>query len=334
MANSHGLYSAVWNVTSKCNFTCKHCYVPSPEHRDLSFEEAKSLLNQLAELGAEELHLSGGEPLMRGDIFDIIREATEIGFHVDTITNGWYVNKENARKFKESGADHVSVSTDGIGKTHDDFRNKPKSFERCVEAVKILSSERVKAYVSPTISKLNFRELPELLSLTESLGANFSTKVLVPIGEAKILDKYCLSPDEQKKFYEFIFRKKTELKNKMDITTTCSPYSILFKKKRMPKDDGRIHGGCTGGIDLLCIAADGRVMPCSRLQMPLGNVRDDKLVDVWYSSEILATLRDRDNLKGKCGRCTYKNWCGGCRAMALAKQGDHLAEDPTCWYGA
>jgi len=332
MANGHGLYSAVWNVTSKCNFTCKHCYVPPPDHRDLSFDEAKDILNQLAELGAEELHLSGGEPLARDDLFDIIREATDIGFHVDTITNGWYVNKENARKFRESGAAHVSVSTDGIGKTHDDFRNKPKSFERCVEAIKILRGEGVEVYISPTVSKLNFGELPDLFSLAESLDANFSTKVLVPIGEAKILDKYTLSPDEQKKFYEFIFAKKAD--NHMDIVTTCSPYSVLFTKKQAPKDDGRIHGGCTGGIDLLCIAADGRIMPCSRLQMPLGNVRNDKLMDVWYSSEILATLRDRDNLKGKCRSCAYKNWCGGCRAMALAKLGDHLAEDPTCWYGA
>jgi radical SAM protein with 4Fe4S-binding SPASM domain len=332
MANGHGLYSAVWNVTSKCNFTCKHCYVPPPNQRDLSFDEAKDLLNQLAELGAEELHLSGGEPLERGDLFDIIHEATDMGFHVDTITNGWYVNRENARKFRESGAAHVSVSTDGIGKTHDDFRNKPGSFERCVEAVKILREEGVEAYVSPTISKLNFDELPDLFSLAESLGANFSTKVLVPIGEAKILDKYCLGPEEQRKFYEFIFAKKAE--NRMEIVTTCSPYSVLFTKKWAPRDDGRIHGGCTGGIDLLCIAADGRIMPCSRLQMTLGNVREDKLIDVWYSSEILATLRDRDNLKGKCGRCTYKNWCGGCRAMALAKLGDHLAEDPTCWRSA
>jgi radical SAM protein with 4Fe4S-binding SPASM domain len=332
MANGHGLYSAVWNVTSKCNFTCKHCYVPPPDHRDLSFDEAKDLLNQLAELGAEELHLSGGEPLARDDLFDIIREATDIGFHVDTITNGWYVNKENARKFRESGADHVSVSTDGIGKTHDDFRNKPGSFERCVKAIKILRDEGVEVYVSPTISKLNFDELPDLFFLTESLGANFSTKVLVPIGEAKILDKYTLSPEEQKKFYEFIFAKKAD--NGMDIVTTCSPYSVLFTKKHVPKDDSRIHGGCTGGIDLLCIAADGRIMPCSRLQTTLGNVREDRLMDVWYSSEILATLRDRDNLKGKCGRCAYKNWCGGCRAMALAKLGDHLAGDPTCWYSA
>jgi radical SAM protein with 4Fe4S-binding SPASM domain len=332
MADGHGLYSAVWNVTSKCNFKCKHCYVPPPDQRDLSFDEAKDLLNQLAELGAEELHLSGGEPLERGDLFDIIREATDIGFHVDTITNGWHVNRESARKFRESGVAHVSVSTDGIGKTHDDFRNKPGSFERCVEAVKILREEGVEVYVSPTISKLNFDELPDLFSLAESLGANFSTKVLVPIGEAKILDEYTLSPEEQRKFYEFIFAKEAE--NRMDIVTTCSPYSVLFTKKRAPRDDGRIHGGCTGGIDLLCIAADGRIMPCSRLQMPLGNVREDKLIDVWYSSEVLATLRDRGNLKGKCGRCAYKNWCGGCRAMALAKLGDHLAEDPTCWRSA
>jgi len=328
MSDGHGLHSVVWNVTSRCNFTCKHCYVPPPDHRDLSFDEAKDLLNQLAELGADDLHISGGEPLMRDDLFDVIREAVELGFHVDTITNGWYVNRENARKFKESGVAHVSVSTDGIGKTHDDFRNKPKSFEQCVEAIKTLRGEGVEAYLSPTISKLNLKELPDLLALAESLDANFSTKVLVPIGSAKILDKYCLSPEEQRKFYEFIFSRKAE--NKIDITTTCSPYSILFSK-RAPKDDGRIHGGCTGGIDLLCITSDGRVMPCSRLQMPLGNVRNDKLIDVWYSSDVLATLRDRSNLKGKCGRCAYKNWCGGCRAMALAKLGDHLAEDPTCW---
>lgn len=326
----HGLYSVTWNVTSKCNFSCEHCYVPSSERRDLSHREAKRLLGQLADLGVEELYISGGEPLMRGDLFDLIGHATDLGLRVATITNGWYLTREKALLFKDDGVDHVSVSVDGIGRTHDEFRNKTQSFERCMRAIKLLKEAGVKTHLSPTFSKHNIDELPALFSLALELGVNFSTKVMIPMGQARTLGEYCLSPDEQKGLYEYLRAKKVEFDGKIDIVTTCNPYSVLFGGKRKLASN-RIRGGCTAGVSILCISADGNILPCSRLQIALGNVREVSLSDIWYSSEDLAMLRDRDNLKGKCGACRYKNWCGGCRAMALARLGDHFAEDPSCW---
>ncbi len=129
-----------------------------------------------------------------------------------------------------------------------------------------------------------------------------------------------------------MFQWRNDPKNKMNIVTTCDPYSVFMGDNGdLPPDEDRIRGGCTGGITLLCVGADGTVTPCSRLQIPIGNIRESSLEDLWYNSDVLATLRDRDNLKGKCGACKYLNWCGGCRAMVWAQLGDHLAEDPTCW---
>lgn len=335
MSRWHGLYSVIWNVTSKCNFSCEHCYIPTPSRGDLTLQEARGMIEQLAELGVKELYLSGGEPLIRKDLFTIIEHATDSGLEVGAITNGWYVTREKATLFRRGGIDHVSVSVDGKERTHNKFRNKQGSFKRCIHAIKMLKDAGVKVYLSPTISKLNLKELPELLSLTMELGVNFSTKVLVPIGHAKNLSEYYLNAEEQRQVYEYLFTRKAELGKKLDIITTCSPYPIfLTKGKSTTVDDGRIHGGCTGGVNLLNIGSDGTIFPCSRLQIPLGNVREDELIDVWYSSEVLAVLRNRNNLKGKCGRCSHKNWCGGCRAMALALRGDYLAEDPTCWLAA
>ena len=318
----------VWNVTSECNFSCKHCYIPSAA-RDLTTEEAKKLIEQLEGLGVEELYLSGGEPLLRKDIFSLIECAANSGLEVGAITNGWLVTPAVANSFAKSGVAHVSVSVDGIGETHDRFRNKPGSFKRCIRAIKLLREAGLKVYLSPTLSKLNLRELPELLGLALELGADFSTKVLVPIGRASILKKHCLSAEEQKGVYEYLLRKASELG--IDIVTTCNPYAVVLRKKK-PAQGKRIRGGCTGGVSLLNIGSDGTVYPCSRLQLPLGDVRREALEEIWNSSsEVLDSLRDRDKLKGKCGTCEYRYWCGGCRAMALALRGDYLAEDPTCW---
>jgi radical SAM protein with 4Fe4S-binding SPASM domain len=308
--------------------------VPVSERRDLTTQEGKRLLNELADFGAEKLYISGGEPLLRKDLFVILKHAVDAGLQVDTITNGWAVTERVAQTFKRSGIDHVSISVDGIGKTHNEFRNKPGSFERCVRAIKLLKGAGVKVYLSPTISRHNLDELPSLLSLAEELGVNFSIKLLVPIGRAETLRGYRLNPGEVRQVYEFIVQKRREVGDGFDISTTCNPYSVFLTRRCRPRASRRIRGGCTGGITLLCISADGNLMPCSRLQLVLGNVREDSLMDVWYSSEVLNTLRDRDNLKGKCSSCKYKNWCGGCRAMALAKYGDYLAEDPNCWLDA
>lgn len=335
MTKWHGLYSVTWNVTSGCNFLCKHCYVSRPHRRDLNTDEAKLMLNQLADFGVEELYMSGGEPLLRRDLFDLLAYAVDLGLHTDVITNGWYVTKENAAKFRESNVGHVSVSVDGMGDVHDDLRNMPGSFHRCVDAIKTLRKAGVKVYLSPTFYKLNLHQLQDLLELADSLGADFSWKVMIPMGQASELRQYCLSPEEQRKLYETIRMIKNSSDKKMDITTTCNPYSVFLEREGdPPPSEERIRGGCTGGITLICVGSDGTVTPCSRLQIPIGNMRKDSIEDVWYSSDVLATLRDRNNLKGKCGTCKYRDWCGGCRAMAYAWSGDHLAEDPTCWLGS
>ena len=332
MTDWHGLYSVTWNVTSGCNFSCRHCYVPDPSSKDLTTNEAKTFLKQIADFGVEELYMSGGEPLMRKDIFEVAKLAVDFGLHTDVITNGWFVNDEIAKKFKESGVDHVSVSVDGLEDTHDYIRNKPGSFKKCVEAIKLLRNAGVRTYLSPTFSKYNLHQIYGLMNLAQSLDSDFSCKVMIPMGEATELREKCLSPEEQGQFYEALRARKKDPENRLDIVTTCDPYSIFMDDKGdLPPDENRIRGGCTGGITLLCVGADGTVTPCSRLQIPIGNIREKTIEDLWYNSEVLDTLRDRDNLKGKCKGCKYVNWCGGCRAMTWAQTGDYLEGDPTCW---
>lgn len=300
-----------------------------PRGPDLSSREAKRVLAQLAEFGVQELYLSGGEPLMRRDLFELIKLAVELGMSTTVITNGWFITRERAFRLKRSGIEHVSVSVDGIGRVHDEFRNMPNSFSRCIRAIKLLREAGVKTYISPTFSRFNLHQLPELLELALELRSNFSAKVMIPIGEAEAVREQCLSPREQRRFYEYLAVKRAELKGRIEVVTTCNPYrAVVEGKSRRSK---RIRGGCTAGISILCISPDGTVFPCSRLQVPLGSLRSSSIEDLWYSSEVLAKLRDRDNLGGKCGRCLHRSWCGGCRAMAFALGGDYLAEDPTCW---
>ncbi len=332
MAEWHGLYSVTWNVTKKCNFSCKHCYVSKYTEPDLSTEEAKDMINQIADFGVKELYMSGGEPLMREDIFDLAKYSVDLGLHTDVITNGWFVDREIAKKFKDSGVNHVSVSVDGFEDTHDYIRNKPGSFKKCMEAIKILRDADVKTFLAPTFSKYNLHQLQDLMKLAEKMDSSFSCKVMIPMGNASNLKEKCLNPEEQREFYEGLLARRNDPENKLEIVTTCDPYSIFLEKgEDLPTSEDRILGGCTGGITLICIGADGTVTPCSRLQLPVGNIRRESLEKMWYNSDVLKTLRDRDNLKGKCGTCKYRNLCGGCRAMAMAQTGDPLAEDPTCW---
>lgn len=333
MGDWNGLYSVTWNFTRDCNFSCRHCYVPEPEKPDLSTSESKEMLETFVDFGVAQLYISGGEPLLREDLFEIISYARDLGLKTDVITNGWFLSEDMAHKFRESGIGHVSVSLDGREETHEWFRCKSGSFERGIQGIKMLRDSGVGVYLAPTISKKNLKELPFLISLAKELGADFSTKLLIPIGEAEVLKSQFLSPPEAEGMYDLLFEKKEEFDGNMEIETTCTPYATVVEKGGELENARRIRGGCSAGISSLCVNSEGDVMPCSRLQKVLGNIREDSLEEIWFSSKLLLTLRDRNNLGGKCGDCEYKNWCGGCRAMAQSIYDDYLAEDPSCWIG-
>ncbi len=340
-----------WNVTLKCNFKCPHCYINATEKlpEELSTEEAKMLIDQIAEVSRPLLILSGGEPLLRPDLFEIIRYGKTKSFKIGVGSNGTLIDWETARRLKEAGVDTVSISLDSIHpEKHDGFRGVAGSWEKAVNAIKALRANGIVIQVNTTVSWENYHEISQILDFCDKLGVeNFHLFFLVPTGRGvKMKD---ISPE----MYESIMREvmKNMDRYRVKIKFTCAPQYM-----RIAHQTGasvrHIHAamrGCIAGLYYCRIYPTGEVTPCPYLPIKLGNIREKSFKEIWLTSKVLEDLRHFERLKGKCGLCEYREVCGGCRARAYglssgmidacgglheptALVGDYLAEDPYCCY--
>ncbi|MEI6810221.1 MAG: radical SAM protein [bacterium] len=337
-----------WELTARCNLTCKHCRAEAQDHAvkgELSTAEVLQVARDIRDCGDPIMILTGGEPLVRADIFDIAKYCTGIFTRVAMATNGTLVDDIVAKKIADSGIQRVSISLDGAtAATHDAFRGLPGSFDATLRGFDALRKAGVSVQVNVTVSRYNMAELGNILMLAQDRGADaFHAFVLVPVGCGARLDEAVrLSPSEMEKVLRWLFDKSLELRGRVHIKATCAPqyYRIMreVSRERGLKLESSGHGmqattrGCLAGSAVCFISRTGDVQPCGYLPICVGNVRKTKFGVIWKESDVFKSLRDPGELKGKCHGCGYRKVCAGCRARSFADTTDFLGEDPDCAY--
>jgi radical SAM protein with 4Fe4S-binding SPASM domain len=350
----HAPFLVVWNFTYKCNLNCKHCYseAGNSSKTELSTEEAMKVVDQLADFGVTSLAFSGGEPLMRKDFFEVARHAVDAGLYVSLATNGTLLNEENVRKLREIGLHYVEVSLDGANaETHDFFRGKSGAFDQTMQGLKNCLKEDICTCVAITGTKNNLTEIPAVLEMAENMGIDrFTLFNFVPVGRGKDIIAADPSPQEREQLLSF-FNKKLSEDHKIAILSTTPQLARVALQASSPTQEDIIMplahmeatkiskrakaladfiGGCGAGRLYCAISPEGNVQPCVFMPLALGNLKTEKLEDIWLNSPVFNDLRDRGKLKGRCSRCEFKFVCGGCRARAYAYHNDYLMSDPGC----
>jgi heme b synthase len=337
-----------WELTARCNLSCKHCRAEAQDHAvagELSTEEILRVAADIRKAGDPILILTGGEPLVRKDIYDIASSCAKRFTRVALATNGTLIDGGIARKIAAHGIQRVSISIDGsCAATHDAFRGLPGSFDRALRGLQALRDAGLPVQINATVARHNLAEIGDILNLAISRGADaFHVFVLVPVGcGAEISDAARLSPAEMERALRWLFDKSLELRGRMHIKATCAPqyYRILreVSRERGIEMQRPVHGmhamtrGCLAGSAVCFVSRTGDVQPCGYLPVRIGNVRETPFAEIWRQSEVFAALRSPASLKGKCGSCGYRVACAGCRARAYADTTDFLAEDPDCSY--
>jgi heme b synthase len=351
--NGHGrvaegseLRLVFWEITPRCNLRCVHCRaeatpIRSPE--ELTTEEALRFVDELAAVGRPILVLTGGEPLYRDDIFEIASYATKKGFRVALATNGTLVDDATAERIVEAGVRRVSISVDGAtGATHDGFRGVPGAFDAALAGFDRLRERGMSLQINTTVSQHNVDELPRILDLAVARRADaFHVFMLVPVGcGLQVADREMLAADRYEEVLGWFYEQSRIVS--MELKATCAPhYYRIFRQKAKAegiKVTPQTHGmaamtkGCLAGQAVCFVSHRGQVQPCGYLPLKAGNIREEIFRDIWQGSPLFRSLRDDDNLSGKCGLCEYRAFCMGCRARAYAETGDYLAEEPYCIY--
>lgn len=338
-----------WNITLRCPLRCAHCYVDAGEleaENVLSTEEAYGVIDQICELGNPVVILSGGEPLMRDDIFKIARYGTEKGLKMAMGTSGVLIDENIAQAIKNSGIRRVAISIDSADpKVHDLFRGLPGAWERAVQGIRHCKEAGIGVQINMTVLSPGIQAINDVVSLGTRLGVN-DYQLFFPVPTGRGHEISWLTPQ----VYEDLIRDVlvTYQGTSVNIRPTCAP-----QFRRIADTLGISNPlwgkGCIAGIRYCRIFADGGVTPCPYLPARAGNVRETTLKTIWRESPVFAVLRDPLLLTGKCGRCGYKEVCGGCRARSYRTsgtmtdmcggiawpdhpEGDLCGEDPWCRY--
>ena len=338
-----------WNVTRECNLKCSHCYINATDKKlanELNTVESKQLIDQICEVSRPLLVLSGGEPLLRPDLFELIRYGSSKGLKMGLGSNGSLIDERVARKLKEAGIATVSISLDShIPAQHDEFRGVAGSWDKAIQAIKALRNNNVLVQVNTTLTQQNYNQIDDIMSLSENIGVeNFHLFFLVPTGRGtKMTD---ISPQKYEDMITNTFAKVA--KHKLNVRPSCAPQFMRIAQG-MGLDMRQWIRGCIAGLYYCRIYPNGDVTPCPYLPIKIGNIREKSFKEIWTNADMFKALRSPDSLKGKCGICEYKTICGGCRARAYGLssdfidycgdlhepaelKGDYLTEDPWCVY--
>ncbi|MBF0119879.1 MAG: radical SAM protein [Desulfobacterales bacterium] len=331
MNHNKTLRLVAWEITRNCNLSCIHCRASAtngPYDGELSTESCYILLDQIAKIGNPIIILTGGEPLLRPDIFDIAGYGIKKGLKVVMAPNGTLITERVAQKMKETGISRISISIDGAtSEKHDEFRGVKGAFEGAISGIKQAKKAGLEFQINTTITKLNLDELPKIQELATGLGAAaHHIFLLVPTGRGKYISSSEITAVEYEEILNWFYDKHKNVT--MQLKATCAPqYYRLLKQKEESNAKG-----CLAGTSFCFISHRGIVQPCGFLDLPCGDVTKRSFDEIWEKSDIFASLRDFSKLKGKCGKCKFKMVCGGCRARAYEKTGDFLEEEPLCVY--
>jgi len=318
----------VWAVTKRCNLRCKHCSISEEDHEELTTEEGFTLIEDAAKLGHVKFAFTGGEPMLRDDIYDLIEYASSFDMQVVLATNGTLVSNTVAKRLKEAGLERAAMSIDAIGNAHDDFRGLDGAFEGVIHGVKACKNAGLAVQLFTMVTRDNYHELTKIIKLADDLNLwRIYLIYLIAVGRGKNISEACLSTDENMKFFDFVAKKQRG--TKVWLKPICNPQYWAYLTDKCLVGDGSGFTGCTAGITRFHIFPNGDVTPCAYLPVKAGNIREQRFLDIVRDSEIFKSLRARA-VTGHCATCTHKAICGGCRSRAYATSGDYLAEDPVC----
>ena len=336
-----------WEVTRSCNLSCVHCRASSlcgPYEGELDTEACLRLLDDIASFSNPVIILTGGEPLLRPDIYEIAKFGTDKGLRMVLATNGTLVTDETATKMVAAGIQRVSISLDGAdAERHDSFRKVPGAFAGALAGIEKLKKAGMPFQINTTITRANIDQISRILELAIDLGAAaHHIFLLVPTGRGKDLADQEISAQDYEKTLHWFYEESA--KSPIQLKATCAPhYFRILKQKKgsgaARKPEGQGHGGlaamtrgCLGGSSFCFISHTGQVQPCGYLEIDCGQIKEKSFSEIWKNSPDFLALRDLTRYKGKCGTCEFITVCGGCRARAYEATGNYLAEEPLCVY--
>jgi AdoMet-dependent heme synthase len=337
-----------WEITRRCNLKCIHCRSSSEMevkgHSDFSTQEAFIIIDDISSYAKPVIVLSGGEPLLREDVFEIARYGTDRGLRMCLATNGTLVTDDICNKIKDSGIRMVSLSLDGSEEAvHDDFRNQKGAFTGTINAARLFKKNGIEFLINSSFTKRNQEDIPKVYKLAKELGATaWYMFMIVPTGRGEEIMNELISKEDYEEILEWHYNMEKDEKDIL-VRPTCAPhyYRIVLQKskeegsrfeRRTLKFSTGGSKGCIAGQLIALIDVDGNVLPCSYFPKAAGNIREQSFKDIWEKSELFKDLRNFKKYKGKCGSCEYLSVCGGCRARAYAVHGDYLEEEPFCQY--
>jgi heme b synthase len=332
-----------WEITRSCVLNCVHCRAAArfgPYPNELSTEDCFRFLDDVASFSDPIMILTGGEPMMREDIFEVAAYGTKIGLRMVMAPCGLLVTDETAQKIKDAGIKRLSFSIDGAdAESHDKFRGVPGAYESVMKAIETSKKHGLEFQVNTTITKHNLHELPKILEKVIDLGAAAHHPfLLVPTGRAANMKDQEISPEDYEKTLKWFYEMREEVP--IQFKPTCAPhYYRIFRQNE--KEKGRkvtpqTHGmdamtkGCMGGQSFAFVSNTGKVQICGFLDVECGDITKEPFSQIWDTSKVFQEMRAWDDYNGRCGYCEYKWVCGGCRARAYAFTGNYLDEEPFC----
>lgn len=346
-------FIVIWETTQACDLVCAHCRAcaqPKRSPLDLSTTEAEGLIDEVARMGAPVFVLTGGDPLKRPDIFELVEYAAQRGVRISLTPSATpLLTRDAIAKLKKAGLARLAVSLDGsTAKIHDAFRGVPGSYDRTLCAIRWARELGVPAQINTTITRRNLADFDDMVCLLGTLEiVLWSVFFLVPTGRGQFSD--LVSAEE----FEGVFEKLYQMSGRVpfDIKTTEAQHYRRYTAQRRAQERrqnqqpnpetrgrtstdgiGRAPRGINDGKGFVFISHKGDVFPSGFLPVAAGNIRSQSLEEIYRHSRLFQALRDTSNLKGKCGVCEFREICGGSRSRAYALTGDPFAEEPCCVY--
>ncbi|MCG6909113.1 MAG: heme b synthase [Deltaproteobacteria bacterium] len=343
--SSPPLRLVAWEITRNCNLSCVHCRAAAtmgPYEGELDTQAGLRLLDQIKGVGDPIIILTGGEPLLRPDIFEIARYGTDLGLRMVMAPNGTLITREMAGKMAGAGIKRISISLDGATRdVHDRFRGVEGAFDGALHGIELAKEAGIEFQINTTITKSNLDQIQAIQDLAVKLGAvAHHIFLLVPTGRGKYIVDKEINALEYEETLNWFYDQRGQ--TPLQLKATCAPHYYRILRQNAKRDGEKVtfqtHGldavtrGCLGGVGFCFISHTGIVQPCGFLDLNCGDITQKPFQEIWNDSEIFRNLRDFDALKGKCGACEYRKVCGGCRARAYEATGDYMAEEPLCSY--
>jgi radical SAM protein with 4Fe4S-binding SPASM domain len=335
-----------FEVTRRCQFNCVHCRANAGNgnREELTTQQCKKIISSVAKFNKCVIILTGGEPMERSDIYELIKYGRERKLRMVMASCGYLINEEAITRLKKAGVLALSLSLDGSSaETHDKFRQATGAFDAAIKAAEIARQAGMRFQINTTICKINIDEITGIIELAKRLGAYcFNAFILVPTGRGEQIADEILDPIQYEVLLNELLRFKLE--SSIEVRVTCGPqFAYVYERAKAKKLIAPVNDpsttsvtGCMGGRGFGFISYKGDVQTCGFLDISAGNLVENgfDFKKIWLESKFLNEIRDLSAYKGACRTCEYLSLCGGCRARAYAISGDYLAADPICNYKA